>query len=50
MSYNNCLQLVFSVVGEDCNLLKTEPEKKNFLFLLLLLFLFFPLLKQVLTL
>lgn len=49
MSYNNCLQLVFSVVGEDYNLLKTESEKKNFL-LLLLLFLFFPLLKQVLTL
>lgn len=47
MSYNNCLQLVFSVVGEDYNLLKTESEKKNFL---LLLFLFFPLLKQVLTL
>lgn len=49
MSCNNCLQLVFSVVGEDYNLLKAESEKNNFL-LFLLLFLFFPLLKQVLSL
>lgn len=49
MSCNNCLQLVLPVVGEDYNHLKTESEENIFL-LILLPFLFFPLLKQVLTL